>query len=638
MKNYYTLYQELVGKICYTLLIILLAGIMPAYAQLPTANQVADEMTIGWNLGNSLEVPGGETGWGNPPATQQFINQIKAAGFNTLRLPCAWDSHANQSTLQIDAAWLARVKEVVDYGLSNDMYVIINSHWDGGWLEEHPFYSHQQAVNQKQDAYWTQIANYFASYDEHLLFAGTNEVRADYGAPTSEYIEVQESYNQTFVDAVRATGGNNSSRTLIVQTYNTNIWNGLDYFTLPTDPATDRLIVEVHHYDPYDFTLNPDNNAACTVWGQPWAGGDVCNWGQEAYTDDLFGRVKQEWVDNDVPVIIGEFCVSKRLSLSGTALTDHLASREYYLEYISNSASTRGIIPIYWDNGHNGDTGSGIFDRYSGNVTDQGAIDALMAGVSGGTPPPPGSYSISTSTIGSGTITLSPAGGNYTAGTSVTITANPATGWSFDNWSGGLSGSTNPTSVTVNANMNITANFSENQTGTPCSSPTPISTPFSQNGAGSYCWTTSGPISYINSWGLESLTINGVDYTNQWSNALPAQVNGQWVIQYEGSLGWSHFEASSPNSARVGNTEIAKDKEGLKLFPNPFKNVILVKFSDKDQVQRVVLRDLNGKSISTYTVDNSNQLSFGQYLKPGTYLIEVQTNNTRHTYQIVKSE
>src|SRR5689334_15439311 len=169
----------------------------PAEAQLPTAQQVAGQMQLGWNIGNTLEAQCGETAWGNPAVTQQYVNAVKAAGFNAVRIPAAWDCHASNGT--IDANWIARVKQVVDYAYGQNMYVVLNIHWDGGWLEEHPLYSYQQAVNQKQANYWTQIANYFKGYDERLLFAGTNEVHADYGTPTNEHITVQQSYNQTFV-------------------------------------------------------------------------------------------------------------------------------------------------------------------------------------------------------------------------------------------------------------------------------------------------------------------------------------------------------------------------------------------------------------------------------------------------------
>ena len=168
-------------------LVFSLALLVPAIVSaqtLPNASQIAGQIQAGWNLGNTMEAQCGETAWGNPMVNQQLINAVKAAGFNAIRIPAAWDCHADQTTLTIDAAWMARVKQVVDYAYNQGMYVILNIHWDGGWLEEHPLYSYQAAVNQKQRAYWTQIANTFKNYNERLLFAGTNEVHADYGTPT----------------------------------------------------------------------------------------------------------------------------------------------------------------------------------------------------------------------------------------------------------------------------------------------------------------------------------------------------------------------------------------------------------------------------------------------------------------------
>lgn len=99
---------------------------------LPPASQVAGQITLGWNLGNTMEAQCGETAWGNPMVNQQLINAVKAAGFNAIRIPAAWDCHADQSTMTIDAVWMARVKQVVDYAYGQGMYVILNIHWDGG--------------------------------------------------------------------------------------------------------------------------------------------------------------------------------------------------------------------------------------------------------------------------------------------------------------------------------------------------------------------------------------------------------------------------------------------------------------------------------------------------------------------------
>jgi hypothetical protein len=342
----------------------------------------------------------------------------------------------------------------VDYAIGNGMYVVLNIHWDGGWLEEHPLFAFEEAVNQKQQAYWTQIANHFRNYDEHLLFAGTNEVHADFGTPTTEHITVQQSYNQTFVNAVRATGGNNASRTLVVQTYNTNIWHGLDFFTLPADSASDRLMVEVHHYDPYDYTLNP--SGSCLYWGAPFPTQGACTWAQESYVDDLFARVKAEWVDQGIPVIIGEYGVATRPNLD-------LASRQYYLEYTNAAAADNGIKTFYWDNGFLGNNGFALFNRNNGAVVDQGALDAVMRGAGVGNPNI--NYTLTTTVNGSGTVSRNPTGTTYPGGTSVTLTANPASGFDFAGWSGAIGGATNPVTITMLGDMTVVANFIAEGTG-----------------------------------------------------------------------------------------------------------------------------------------------------------------------------
>ena len=146
------------------ILVLLLS--LNALAELPTAMQIASKMKVGWNLGNTLEatwVPRNSFG----TTTQAAIDSVKAAGFNTVRLPVAWYYHSNITTNVIDTAWLRNVKKVVDYCIKDSMYVIINAHWDTGWLENHVTIADSAAVNPRQHAYWTQIANYFKDYDEH---------------------------------------------------------------------------------------------------------------------------------------------------------------------------------------------------------------------------------------------------------------------------------------------------------------------------------------------------------------------------------------------------------------------------------------------------------------------------------------
>ncbi|MCC2600478.1 cellulase family glycosylhydrolase [Sphingobacterium sp. FBM7-1] len=348
---------------------------------------LAATLRVGWNLGNALEAAASptsasETMWGNPKTTKGLIDAVKAAGFNAVRIPCAWSGYIeDQTTYRIKDSWLERVKEVVDYCVDNDMYAIINIHWDGGWLEEHPLYSHQEEVGEKQKALWEQIAVYFREYDEHLLFAGTNEVHADYNTPTAEHIEVQQSFNQTFVDAVRSTGGRNAYRNLIVQSYNTNINFAIDYLDMPTDVRTNRLMAEVHFYDPYEFAL--DRSSDKYLWGSEFAGSpNVANWGQEDWVDAQFAMVKAHFVDQGIPVILGEYSPTYRANLSNqTALANHKKARANYLKYVTRSARTNELIPFYWDNGHTGDGGSGLFNRSNGQVVHQDALDAIMEGI-----------------------------------------------------------------------------------------------------------------------------------------------------------------------------------------------------------------------------------------------------------------
>lgn len=347
------------------------------------ASALAIKMGLGWNLGNTLEATdgttAGETSWGNPKASQTLIDAVKAAGFNTIRIPCAWNAYIeDESTYKIKDSWLVRVAEVVDYCVNNDMYAIINIHWDGGWLEENPTYDKQAEVNKKQKALWEQIAVYFRDYDEHLLFAGTNEVHADYNTPSAENIEVQQSYNQTFVNAVRSTGGKNTWRNLIVQSYNTNIDYAVDYMKMPSDPTANRIMAEVHFYDPYEFCLQEANTVF--LWGKDFTGAGTASWGQEDWVDKQFGRMKANFADRGIPVVLGEYSPTLRMSLNATDYANHVKSRNYYLNYVTKAAVQNGMIPVYWDNGPTGDMASGLFNRLTGEQVHTDAIKSIIDG------------------------------------------------------------------------------------------------------------------------------------------------------------------------------------------------------------------------------------------------------------------
>ena len=201
---------------------ILLFGLFlkgSVFGQLLPATDIASKMKIGWNLGNSLDAICSETAWGGPLTTQRLIDSVKAAGFTSVRIPCAWFCHSDTLNSVIDKDWMNRVKQVVDYCINDSLYVVLNMHWDNGWLENRVNKLNQQEINGRLEKYWTQIANKFKNYNEHLLFAGANEpeVKDTIG------MSVLLSYYQTFINTVRATGGNNSSRTLIIQGPETNV-------------------------------------------------------------------------------------------------------------------------------------------------------------------------------------------------------------------------------------------------------------------------------------------------------------------------------------------------------------------------------------------------------------------------------
>lgn len=363
-----------------TLFIIcnLIIGLTANGQNFPTATELSKDMTIGWNLGNTLEATGGETNWGNALTTQRLIDSVKAVGFNTIRIPCAWNQYANQTNNQISAQWMARVKEVVDYCIRRELYVILNIHWDGGWLEENCTLAKQQENNIKQAAFWTQIATTFKEYDEHLLFASANEPHV---ADATE-MAVLLSYHQTCINTVRASGGNNSERIIIVQGPATDIekTNAL-MNTMPTDPSPGRLMAEVHFY-PYQFTLM----SADESWGNQFYYWGACNhsttdpthnptWGEEAFVDEMFQLMKKQFVDKGYPVILGEFGAKKRTNLTGANYDLHIRSREYFLKYVVKSALNHGVIPIYWCAGL-----GELFNRNTGEVLERGTVNALMAG------------------------------------------------------------------------------------------------------------------------------------------------------------------------------------------------------------------------------------------------------------------
>jgi endoglucanase len=337
------------------------------------------QMAPGINLGNTLEAvhwaydgvtpytTSQEGIWGNGDTNQATFDGYAAAGFKSVRIPVAYTQYSDTTTDEIAPFWLDRVQQVVDYARNAGLYVMINIHWDGGWMN-HTDYAHQAEVEAKLTKFWTQIANRFKDYDDHLLFAGMNEVGQDgaSGAPTSEFCTVQHGYNQTFVNAVRATGGNNATRYLVVQAY----WTNTDYAllcnaTMPTDSISGHLAIETHEYSPYHFTLDGDSNI--WQWGKdatdPTA---VETWANEAYIDGVYDSMKTHFIDKGVPVVVGEYGAYLKPKYPGMA-----PYRKYWAEYVTRSIYTHNAVPMWWDTGE-------LFDRATGAEKVPDVIDAIV--------------------------------------------------------------------------------------------------------------------------------------------------------------------------------------------------------------------------------------------------------------------
>ncbi len=347
-----------------------------------TATQIAAKIKLGFNIGNTLEATGGksETTWGNPKITPEFVKFVKQSGFNAIRLPVSWDQYANQTTAEIDSAWLNRIKEVVQYCVDNDLYVIVNIHWDGGWLENNITPEKQVANNAKQKAFWEQIATQLRDFDERVIFASANEPNVE----TATQMNVLQSYHQTFVDAVRSTGGKNSYRVVIVQGPSTDVEKTNKLMTqLPIDTATNRMMAEVHYYTPWNFagmTKDESWGNQFFYWGKDFhSTTDTAHnptWGEEDTVDAMFKLMKNQFVDKGIPVIIGEFGAITRTTLTGDALKLHLDSRAHYFKYVTKQAIANGLQPFFWD------TGS-LLDRKNNVVLDQQSLDALVQGAAG---------------------------------------------------------------------------------------------------------------------------------------------------------------------------------------------------------------------------------------------------------------
>ena len=331
-----------------------------------SAVELAAGIKIGWNLGNTLDAhPGGETSWGNPLTTKAMITAIKDAGFNAIRIPVSWSQSVN-SQYNINESRMKRVVEIVNYAVDNDMYIILNTHHD-----ESIFKFMNKDIAESKKAFskiWGQISFVFRNYNEKLIFEGLNEPRTiggsmEWQGGTAEEHKNLNEMHQLFVNIVRASGGNNGKRILMISTYAASVEapavNGL---TLPKDTAenagVNKFIVSTHSYSPYNFALN--ENSTVKTWSKD-------NSSDTSPITTWINRVNTAFVSKGIPVIGGEF---------GALNKENETARAEWAEFYVSEAKKKGIKCIWWDDGGN----FKLFNRSSRTFYYPSILNALMRG------------------------------------------------------------------------------------------------------------------------------------------------------------------------------------------------------------------------------------------------------------------
>ena len=325
-----------------------------------TATEIAADMGLGWNLGNTMEAyqatdcekitfewipvigdntPADyETCWGAPVTTQEMIDGVKTAGFNTVRIPVFWGNMMeNDGTWTIDPEYIGRVKEIVDYCMNDGLYAVVNIHH----FDEFIIRRNDLAECKKTfDTLWTQIGEYFKDYPDTLVFEGFNEYLGGDQFDASGELKPQKkddaylqtnTLNQTFVNAVRKTGGNNAERVLIISGYWTNIDNTTSHrFILPTDTTTDRLMVSVHYVDNMMYWINK-------IGSKDWLD----------YTDSQIALLDKAFGDKGIPVFLGE--TTSRYPKSNSASNAEYTTSSECLEIVLDKLTEHGFVPVLWD-------------------------------------------------------------------------------------------------------------------------------------------------------------------------------------------------------------------------------------------------------------------------------------------------
>jgi endoglucanase len=345
-----------------------------------TTQQLIEEMGMGINLGNTLEcytdepwfdtsiITNYETAWGSPVITEAMIRGYADAGFNSLRIPVAW-SNMMRPNYVIHPDLFDRVEAIVNWTIDSGMVALVNLHHDAGWWEGFADPAEYEECRRKFIAIWTQVSARFNKYGDRLMFESMNEVVFDsiWNQWGGTYTQKQQAFglvnemNQIFVDTVRASGGNNASRHLLIEVYNTGSEYAYDpLFKMPNDPAR-RMAATVHYYEPAVFAIL--NVGQVTDWGT-----GVATWGTSAELkelNDCMELLKKNCVDKGIPIIVGEFAAC------GTGKSDEM--RRLYAVKVAEAAYSRGMCPMLWD------TAGDQYDRDTQTWRDPLFIPQMMA-------------------------------------------------------------------------------------------------------------------------------------------------------------------------------------------------------------------------------------------------------------------
>lgn len=322
-----------------------------------TAIEIAADMGYGWNLGNTMEasntwtpnpkVTDFETAWGQPVTTKAMIDGIKKAGFNSIRIPVSWSNMmSSDGNYTIDASYFKRVDEIISYAFANDMYVIINDHYDGGWWKG--FVSNKTECMKHYKNMWTQVAGHYKDYPEKLIFESANEELGNSLKNDNENVAELELYsltneiNQTFVDIVRKSGGNNEKRYLLIAGFNTDIDKTCSsLYEMPADTISNHLMVSVHYYTPWTYVgLYKDEGY-----------GYKATWGTDSDKSEMAGNFAKmkKFTDAGYGVVIGEYSVLPQYISSGNYKRKD--GDTTFIKYLLTLCDKYGYAPYVWDAG-----------------------------------------------------------------------------------------------------------------------------------------------------------------------------------------------------------------------------------------------------------------------------------------------